>query len=168
MCSTIAGTAGDEPKAPLSMIEPSSIPQSPAKSPPKEPPSRQLSKILQKQLPPLVDSELSEKFVRGSGNGGQKVNKTSNKVVLVHIPTGVKVECHDTRSLEQNRKIARRRLQEKIDNEVNGELSKASVKGQIIVKKKTKNAAKAAKRRRLKAEAKDAGAATAQNADEGI
>jgi protein subunit release factor B len=34
--------------------------------------------------PELSEDDLTETFVRGSGPGGQKVNKTSNRVVLVH------------------------------------------------------------------------------------
>lgn len=40
------------------------------------------------KVPVLKDEELVEKFVRGSGPGGQKVNKTSSAVCLKHIPTG--------------------------------------------------------------------------------
>lgn len=39
-------------------------------------------------VPVLKDDELEERFVRGSGPGGQSVNKTSNCVVLHHTPTG--------------------------------------------------------------------------------
>lgn len=40
----------------------------------------------------LCESQLEEKFVKGFGKGGQKVNKTSNCVELKHIPTGVTVK----------------------------------------------------------------------------
>lgn len=42
----------------------------------------------------LDESELEEQFVKGHGPGGQATNKTSNCVVLKHIPSGlvVKVE----------------------------------------------------------------------------
>ena len=39
--------------------------------------------------PPLVDSELEESFIRGTGPGGQNVNKLANCVLLKHLPTGV-------------------------------------------------------------------------------
>ena len=42
--------------------------------------------------PPLLEEELDERFVRGSGPGGQSVNKTSNCVCLKHIPTGIFVK----------------------------------------------------------------------------
>ncbi|KAF7687562.1 hypothetical protein HF521_014790 [Silurus meridionalis] len=66
-------------------------------------------------LPVLNEEELEEQFVRGSGPGGQATNKTSNCVVLKHMPTGVVVKCHQTRSVELNRQRAREILQEKLD-----------------------------------------------------
>ncbi|XP_077015779.1 mitochondrial translation release factor in rescue [Tamandua tetradactyla] len=74
-------------------------------------------------LLPLDESELQEQFVKGHGPGGQATNKTSNCVVLKHIPSGIIVKCHQTRSVDQNRKLARRILQEKVDVFYNGENS---------------------------------------------
>lgn len=42
------------------------------------------------RVPQIIESELQEQFVRGSGPGGQAVNKTANCVVLKHLPTGIK------------------------------------------------------------------------------
>lgn len=39
-------------------------------------------------FPPLVEHEIVEIFARGSGPGGQKLNKTANRVQIKHIPTG--------------------------------------------------------------------------------
>jgi protein subunit release factor B len=50
----------------------------------------------------------------GSGPGGQSINKTQNNVQLLHTPTGIRVNCQETRSLEQNRKIARRILLDQV------------------------------------------------------
>jgi protein subunit release factor B/uncharacterized protein (UPF0248 family) len=86
----------------------------------------------------LNDNDIEESFVRGSGAGGQKVNKTSNCVALLHTPTGVRVDCQDTRSLQQNRKIARKRLKEKLDLFWNGSNSKQSMKQVQASKKKKK------------------------------
>jgi protein subunit release factor B len=59
--------------------------------------------------------DLEESFIRGSGHGGQKVNKTSSTVRLRHVPTGVEVRCQEERSLSQNRYLARQELCEKIE-----------------------------------------------------
>lgn len=40
------------------------------------------------KVPVLIETELEEQHVRGSGPGGQSVNKTSNCVILKHVPTG--------------------------------------------------------------------------------
>jgi len=58
----------------------------------------------------LNESELEEIFERSSGPGGQNVNKTSTKVHLRHLPTGLSVTVQDTRSQAQNRELARARL----------------------------------------------------------
>lgn len=47
-----------------------------------------------RDLPVLNEDELEEQFVRGSGPGGQATNKTSNCVVLKHIPTGTVVKVN--------------------------------------------------------------------------
>ncbi|OCU02029.1 probable peptide chain release factor C12orf65, mitochondrial [Xenopus laevis] len=69
----------------------------------------------------LDEKDLEEQFVRGHGPGGQATNKTSNCVVLKHVPSGIVVKCHQTRSAELNRKKAREILQEKIDIFYKGE-----------------------------------------------
>ena len=51
-----------------------------------------------------ADIEMS--FLRSHGPGGQKVNKTSSCVRLVHKPTGVAVRCQDQKSQHANRKKA--------------------------------------------------------------
>jgi len=58
----------------------------------------------------IYERDLDERFVLGSGSGGQKINKTSSCVYLKHRPSGVEVSCQETRSREKNREIARRRL----------------------------------------------------------
>jgi protein subunit release factor B len=61
-------------------------------------------------LTALNEGELEEIFERSSGPGGQNINKTSTKVILRHIPTGISVTIQDTRSQAQNRTLARERL----------------------------------------------------------
>jgi len=102
----------------------------------------------------LNENEVEETFVRGSGSGGQKINKTSNRVVLVHRPTGIRVECQDTRSLQQNRKIGRKRLLEKLDSHYRGSDSKEQRKQQKIQQKKKKTKSKNKSRLAAKQDAK--------------
>lgn len=61
------------------------------------------------------EEEFRESFVRSSGPGGQKVNKTSSCVQLVHLPTGLSVKCQQERSQALNRFIARRLLLDRIE-----------------------------------------------------
>lgn len=77
------------------------------------------------------ESDLSEKFVRGSGAGGQKINKTSNCVFLKHLPSGVAIKCQMDRSRELNRFLARRELCMALEHIRDG---KASAKTQAIEK----------------------------------
>ena len=109
------------------------------------------------ELPELNESDLEEKFVRGSGAGGQKINKTSNRVVLLHVPTQIRVECQDTRSLHQNRKIARKRLQLKLDEHYNGSQSKASIQAEkaALKKSRAKNRNKARQKKKRMKEAEE-------------
>lgn len=48
-------------------------------------------------------AEVDEAFVRGTGPGGQKINKTSSIVHLRHRPTGIEVRCQGERSQVRNR-----------------------------------------------------------------
>jgi len=79
----------------------------------------------------IVDADLLEKFVRGSGAGGQKINKTSNCVFLKHLPSGVCIKCQMDRSRELNRFLARRELCEQLESVRDG---KATAKTQAIEK----------------------------------
>jgi protein subunit release factor B len=63
----------------------------------------------------IHESDLEERFVLGSGSGGQKINKTASCVYLKHLPSGLEVSCQESRSREKNREIARSRLCEQIE-----------------------------------------------------
>lgn len=63
-------------------------------------------------------SDVEEKFVRGAGPGGQKINKTSSTVWLRHAPTGVEVRCQRERSQAVNRDVAWAELCAKLEARV--------------------------------------------------
>lgn len=105
-------------------------------------------------LPVLNEDDLEEQFVRGSGPGGQATNKTSNCVVLKHVPTGIVVKCHQTRSVETNRKRAREILREKLDVSYKGEDSEILIRQKDAIQRKQEKRKKAndnlEKKRRFK------------------
>ncbi len=61
------------------------------------------------------EAEFDETFVRSGGAGGQKVNKSSSCVIILHKPTGLRVKCQTTRHQGLNRFLARRLLLDKIE-----------------------------------------------------
>lgn len=71
----------------------------------------------------MQESDLDEQFIRGSGAGGQKINKTSSCVLLTHRPTGLQVRCQRERSQALNRFLARRILCEKLEAQILGRQS---------------------------------------------
>ena len=68
-------------------------------------------------------ADVEEKFVRGTGPGGQKINKTSSTVWLRHGPTGVEVRCQRERSQAVNRDVAWLELCEKLEARVRAVLA---------------------------------------------
>ena len=93
----------------------------------------------------IPEKDLEETFVRSSGKGGQKVNKTSSCVFLKHLPTGIEVKCMRERSQSVNRYLARRELVERIEK-LSGYETAKDIRGEKIRKQKRKRT----KRSRLK------------------
>ena len=101
-----------------------------------------------KPLPPRIqinEKDVTENFIKGGGSGGQKINKTSSKVQLIHHPTGIEVECQATRSRSQNRTLARRILAERIEEQEKGDESRTAIKAK---KKQAQKASSMKKKRR--------------------
>lgn len=96
------------------------------------------------------ETDIEEKFIRGSGKGGQKINKTSSCVWLLHRPTGLEVRCQQERSQALNRFLARRLLVQKIVSQIEGEKSEEQKRIEKIRRQKRRRP-KRAKEKMLQA-----------------
>lgn len=68
----------------------------------------------------IREGDLEETFIRGSGAGGQKINKTSSCVQLRHPPSGIEIRCQRERSQALNRYYARKELCDRIEDRARG------------------------------------------------
>jgi protein subunit release factor B len=84
----------------------------------------------------LLENDIEETFVRSSGAGGQKVNKTSSCVHLKHIPSGLAVKVQKSRSQGMNRYYARKQMCELLENKLLGKESPQVKKLEKIRKQK--------------------------------
>lgn len=98
----------------------------------------------------LDEKDLAEKFIRGSGPGGQAINKLSTNVQLTHVPTGTKVTCQETRSRDRNRELARRRMSLALEKLVRGEGGGSRIDRQIEKERKKKLNKKKKQKKRLR------------------
>ena len=99
--------------------------------------------ILRMQGLGIQESDLVEKFILGSGSGGQKINKTSSCVYLKHTPTGIEVKCQKARSRELNRLYARRDLCEKLEERLFKEKSSKQQEFEKIRRQKRRRSKRA-------------------------
>lgn len=86
----------------------------------------------------ILEKDIEEKFIRGSGKGGQKQNKTASCVYLKHVPSGIEVKCQKERSREDNRFFARRQLLELYKEQVLNIKSKKTLQEEKIKKQKSR------------------------------
>jgi protein subunit release factor B len=90
----------------------------------------------------LSEGDFVETFIRGSGKGGQKVNKTSSCVRLYFQELDIEVKVQSSRNRALNRFLARRLLCEKIEELRLGSKSPKAIE----IEKKRKQKARRARR----------------------
>jgi protein subunit release factor B len=91
----------------------------------------------------IQEGDLVEKFILGSGSGGQKINKTSSCVYLKHLPSRLEVKCQSTRSRELNRIYARRELCQQFEEIHLKEKSKRQKEAEKIRRQKRRRSRRA-------------------------
>jgi len=91
----------------------------------------------------VKEEEFRETFVRSSGPGGQKVNKTSSCVYIVHLPTCLSAKCQQERSQTLNRFLARRILLDRIERLRTGIVKAERMRVEKIRRQKRKRSRRA-------------------------
>ncbi len=94
----------------------------------------------------ISDSDVIEKFIVGSGKGGQKLHKTASVVYLKHTPSGIEIKCQESRSREDNRYFARMRLCEKLHATISDEKTKEQQKTEKLKRQKKRRSRRSKQR----------------------
>jgi protein subunit release factor B len=81
---------------------------------------------------------IEESFSAGGGKGGQKINKTANKVLLKYKPLNLTVTCQKERSRALNRFLALRKLVDTAELKISPETNKLAAEINRIRKRKAK------------------------------
>jgi len=92
------------------------------------------------------EAEIEETFVRSGGAGGQKVNKSSSCVMLLHRPTGLRVKSQTTRHQAMNRFLARELLLDKIERMRKGHIEAERARVEKIRRQRLKRSSRAKQR----------------------
>lgn len=82
--------------------------------------------------------KIDETFSRGGGKGGQKVNKTANRVQLYYAPLDLRIACHRERSRSLNRFYALRELVDQAEMKISPETSQRLAEMRRIQKRKAR------------------------------
>jgi protein subunit release factor B len=91
----------------------------------------------------ISEADLSEQFIRASGKGGQKVNKTSSCVQLVHKPSGIDIRCQKSRLQGSNRYFARQDLCDRLEEKILGIKSKRRQEQEKVRRQKRRRSRRA-------------------------
>lgn len=94
--------------------------------------------------------DVDERFVRGTGPGGQKINKTSSTVWVRHRPTGVEVRCQAERSQAANRELAWTELCAKLEARARAAITTA-VQARETERRRTRQKSRRQKERMIEA-----------------
>ncbi|MDD5301984.1 MAG: peptide chain release factor-like protein [Elusimicrobia bacterium] len=89
---------------------------------------------------------VEESFSRGGGKGGQKVNKTSNRVQLAYPPLDVRVACQRERKRSLNRFLALRELVDQIEMKISPETSERLREMERLRRRKARSRARSAEK----------------------
>ncbi len=92
------------------------------------------------------EADIEEQFMTSSGPGGQKVNRSSTCVRLLHGVTGIEVKMQKARSQALNRFYARRRLCELIEAQTLGAESPEAIERERIRRQKARRRRRGARK----------------------
>ena len=94
----------------------------------------------------ILEADIVQKTISGSGKGGQKVNKSQQSIYLVYEPLDIAIKCQSERSLELNRYLARQRLCDKVEVHLIGKEASCLKKVDALRKKKANRKRKSKKK----------------------
>ena len=111
-------------------------------------PDKEKIKDLERKMDRLgiCRKDIQEKFIKSSGRGGQKVNKSSTAVFLTHLPTKTSVKFGKYRSQHLNRFMALRLLVQEIEEKEYGIPNAEAQKLARLKKQKLRRRKKAVKK----------------------
>lgn len=91
---------------------------------------------------------VEESYSAGGGKGGQKINKTANKVLLKYPLLNIVVTCQKERNRALNRFLALRKLIDEIEFKISPKTSRLKTEFDRIKKRKSRKRAKSKKKYR--------------------
>ena len=121
-------------------------------------PNKNKIQALEKKMADLgiKKQDIELKFIKSSGKGGQKINKSSSAVFVKHVKTGFFVKYGKERSQHLNKFFALRLLIEKIEDQIHGKNDREHQKIEKLKKQKLRRKKRARQKTiRIKSKNKD-------------